>query len=204
MKKILSIIKENIFLITIIIILLVIQGISLFNIINIGIKQYGIDNTKVKYLDINTIKCLSIILDDKDFINNYKLINDKDIYVLTKRIKDTKKYQAALVLYTNLLNNQELKKYDINEITLTYYMKASKDFKIRDEYTRLQNMNNTLLKHNAINSKIYLYKRLNIDINKIQAKYIIKEVLKLIIISIIIIIVYLYYQKRKNREDYYV
>ena len=199
MKVIGRILKKYIFAIILIVILLFVQAqcdLKLpeytSNIINVGIQSKGIEYAIFDKVTKNRLDSIVAVSGETSIYDYYD--EDGDTYVLKHITKDEKKTLESLLIkpttFLYLASFQEGFVLDSN--ALIFMMFNETDHTLRDFYSSLDNLGESMLKQYAIQGIQDEYKTVGINLDKYQMYYLFKVgglmLLLTIFVAIIIII----------------
>ena len=214
MIKVFKYLKSSVISCIAIIFLLVIQaGLDLTlpdytsKIVNVGIQQSGIENAAITEIGETSYEKILLLMSDSDqkYINSRyyksnKKVNGEAIYKL-KEEKDTTKINNILRKPMTIIsfidkakeNDKTTENFNIPKGTDIYQLlkvmpdeEKKKMLKTFDE--KIADYPTTIIDQAAVNYVKTEYKRINIDVNKIQTLYIIKAGAIMILIAMLIMI----------------
>lgn len=214
MIKVFKYLKSSVVSCIAIIFLLVIQaGLDLTlpdytsKIVNVGIQQSGIENAAITEIGETSYEKILLLMSDSDqkYINSRyyksnKKVNGEAIYKL-KEEKDTTKINNILRKPMTIISfidkakesNKTTENFNIPKGTDIYQLlkimpdeEKKKMLKTFDE--KIADYPTTIIDQAAVNYVKTEYKRINIDVNKIQTLYIIKAGAIMILIAMLIMI----------------
>ena len=186
-------------------------------IVNIGIQQNGIENTTLEVISESSLNNYKLFLSDdeiktikenykyvkknnKNYKNKYSILKEEGIYVLNTKNKKKKEDLGNILKFpltiTTSMSSSELSSFgfdfpkDIDPYTYLMYMdKASLDVLINKINTVLEKLPDTMLDQLSILGVSNEYKKVGLDLSKIQTNYIIISGIKMISISLIIMVI---------------
>ena len=222
MKKIFKILRKSWTSILLVIILLFIQAncdLALpdytSNIINVGIQQSGIDTNIFEAIRENKMNNIMIfsnneqdkILEEnyeliekgnKEYIKNYPILKDENIYILKEKYDKEKleKIFNETLLMTYVFSSEEMAPMikqqmnisnEINVMDVLKNLDDSKITEIKDNVSKkMDELSDTMINQITINIVKNEYKEIGINIEQIQTKYILNSGLQMILLAFII------------------
>jgi len=222
MIKLLKYLKSSILSVLIIIVLLVCQaGLDLSlpdytsKIINVGIGQYGIEDSVIKVVSEETLDNLSVFLskDEENVINNnyvllektkenikkYPLLSEENIFIYSgnerEQVNKVLEHAFALSYVSNMMSNDS----DSLGIVIPEGMSFIDMLKIVDIDTReniisnidvkVKEMPESILQSTAIENIKLEYENIGIDLSKMQTDYILISGAKMVGVALLIMAV---------------
>ena len=218
MKEILKVIKKYSLGIILCIALLAVQAYGELtlpeytsNIINVGIQQYGIDSVIPNAIRENTFGIYDYLTEDieldyyyeliiqgnEDFIKEYPALKDHNIYILKDHLKeeDLAKLEKSLPkaeVFNLMINNAQLvqsNKYGLDAITLQHIMESNEDNAIKQLYSKVDEIDESLLEQYSINAVKTEYDALGFSTDNMQMTYLFKMSSIMLAIALLIAVV---------------
>ena len=217
MKKILKVLKKYILGILLVVILLIVQAKCdlalpeyISNIINIGIQQKGIEDEIPNVITSDSLDIISLIATDetikdnykrvikgdKNYIKEYPILTDEDIYILKdlneeERKNLSQKIASAEAYYFMLTTSEDIKNkgYTVDLTMLSYFFKSTEDNELKNMYKSVKEIDSDLLRQYAVNFVSSEYHNIGINLEKLQMEYLIRTGIKMIVLSLFIMVV---------------
>lgn len=186
--------KIKIIILAIVILVSIIDIVFLVNkIINIGIKQDGITSIIPVQITTKELEALSVISNDKKILDYYT--KDDSLYKLNKKYNKKELEEKLLFAesFYNTLRTSKVFKYDINKITLNYYLKLDENNPVKELYEKEKKKSESELRTGAIEFIKFENKKTNYKSNK--NKYITLRIITIIVLCILIVLISLYLKR---------